>query len=257
MKSKITLVLLVCGLFILLPSCAVSNISISVQKPSQLSLPQDVNRIVVVNNSTLQSKEQAAIIEAILSGEQLQGDRLASENCTRGLVNTLNESNKYLAVGIQDKAVFREDLSIDWTEVKNICAAEKAEMMIVMNLFDTDAQAGGMITGLATGGTPIYGEAIFDMFYPSEELHYHNMRIVDGLYIQSNLSLDPLLILNDMARKREITNELGYKVGSTAAWTMIPYWVWVDRKYYKKGSKSLKNSRNLIRNGNWDLAEKK
>lgn len=238
-------------------SCAVKDISISVQKPSQLSLPSDVQKIVVVNNSTLQGKKQASIIESILTGEQIQGDRFASDNCTGGLVNTLNESNKYQAVGLKEKAVYAEDLSINWREVKNICSDENAEMMIVMNLFDTDAQAGGMITSLATGGTPVYGEAIFDLFYPKEELYYHNMRIVDGVYVQSNLSLDPLLILNDMSRKRDVTNNLGYKVGATAAHKMIPHWVWVDRKYYQKGSKSLKKSKNLIRNGNWDLAEKK
>lgn len=257
MKSINTVFICVIILSLTLSSCAVSDISISVQKPSELILPSDVNRILVLNNTTMQNKEKTSIMESILTGEQLQGDKVASENCIQGLVNTLNESNRYQAVAVSDQSIYNIDNSIDWKLLNDVCIEQGSELMIVMNLFDTDAQMGGMITGVATGGTPVYGEAVFDIYYPKEELIIHNMKIADGIYVQSNVGIDPLLILDDMARKRGSTNELAYKVGSTAAWTMVPYWIWVDRKYYKRGSKGLKNASRLIRNGNWDLAEKK
>src|SRR5690606_22671547 len=33
-------------------------------------------------------------------------------------------------------------------------------------------------------------------------------------------------------------------------------WVWVGRSYYTKGTSGLNRAKNMIRQGNWDIAEK-
>jgi tetratricopeptide (TPR) repeat protein len=66
---------------------------------------------------------------------------------------------------------------------------------------------------------------------------------------------NPLAILNDMMRKRELYGHLGRSIGYSAGTLFYPHWIWVGRRFYNKGSSALRRAKRPIRNGNWNVAE--
>ena len=105
-----------CAFF--LSSCSTSSVLVSIQKPADISLPQDIKTVVVANRSIPTKKNLAGnILEGLVSGEGIGTDKMGSKYCVEGLVSILDNSDRFETKNIGD------------LELK----MKKKELLILMN----------------------------------------------------------------------------------------------------------------------------
>ena len=79
-----------------LSSCTTSSVVVSMQRPADITLSQEIKSVVVANRTTPSKKNLAGnIIEGLVSGEGIGTDKRGSEYCLDGLVNLLNNSDRF------------------------------------------------------------------------------------------------------------------------------------------------------------------
>src|SRR5947207_771208 len=80
--SMFRILLLLTSSALLFSSCATTNIRVKVTYPPQISLPQNIKNVALINRTRIDSahkKENA--LESILTGEAIAGDMIGSEEC--------------------------------------------------------------------------------------------------------------------------------------------------------------------------------
>ncbi len=245
-------------LLILLQSC-ISSIRISVKKPAPVNLPETIQKVVVVNNSMIEREDKSSTIEGILSGEIVEGDKIAAEQCVKGVVQQLLESNAYTATSLADIPLRQEHETINWEKIQKVCDSHSAQVLVVLDYFDSNAPAGGVVVSNLLGqpNSSIQGEAYFTIYYPKKKLLKERIRVTDVYYLPTSGSPDPLSMANDVVRKHKYVKSLGYNLGKKAARMLYPKWIWVDREYYGSGNDDLRQAKRMIKEGHWDMAEEK
>ncbi len=107
-------------------------------------LPDDVHSIAVVNRSlTAEEDKDRKILEAIATGEVAGSDRLASDECIKGVYDgitglqgtelILPEKVKMYGTGTREVPEL-----LDWEEVAKICDSEGADALLVLETFDSN-----------------------------------------------------------------------------------------------------------------------
>lgn len=252
MKTTITIILL--G-FLLIFSACTSSMRISVLKPANVDIPKDVKKIVILNNTLLSNKDKLTIIEGVLSGEQLYGDKNASQACVQSLARTISTSNMYDAYARGEKPLLNENRSVNWETVQEICDKESAQLLVSLDFFDTNSGLGETVL---TGTNKVSGTAHFSIYYPAEKFILTDYVVTDYKATGSAAgTLNPLEMVNDALIKSQMLKDVGDAVGSKAGSELVPTWIWVGRMYYTGGGRELRNAKRLIRSGNWEVAEKK
>ncbi len=243
--------LLFIGLFY---SCK-SSLNISVLRPASIDIPKDTKKIIVLNNTLLRNKSNKAIVEGILTGEQIFGDKNASIACVNSLTKTINNSKMYTASYRGEIEVLNFDRSVNWEAVIDICNKENAELIVALDFFDTNSGLGAKVLG---GVNQVEGTAHFSIYYPSQKLIISDYVVKDYKATgAASPSMNPLAVINDVVVKGELLKEVGETVGIKAGSEIVPTWIWVNRMFYKGGGKDLRFTKRLIRSGNWDMAEQK
>lgn len=241
-------------LFSLFCSCK-SSLNISVLRPASVDIPKNVKKVVVLNNTLLRNKTGKAVVEGILTGEQLYGDKNASLACVNALVRGINSSKMYSSTYRGEKEVLNFDKSVNWDAVKEICDKENAELLVALDFFDTNSGLGAKVLG---GVNQVAGTAHFSIYYPAEQLLISDFVVTDYKATgAASPSLHPLAVINDAVVKSELLIAVGETVGAKASSEIVPTWIWVNRMFYTGGGRELRFTKHLIRNGNWDLAEQK
>jgi hypothetical protein len=86
--------------------------------------------------------------------------------------------------------------------------------------------------------------------------NHERFSVVRSYNIPISGSTNIIDILNDIQRKREYYRALGFQLGYRAGSLIYPNWVWVSRKYFTRGTPAVKRARHMLREGNWDIAER-
>ena len=251
MKTIYTLII---GLLVL-TSCKTS-FRISVQTPPKVKLPFEVTRLGAVNNVTKENSPEKVIVE-IMASQSINGNVVAAENAPAGLFRGLEKSG-YLSAETIPPTPLTLGGAPNWPFIDSLCAARQLHGIIETSSVTTISPVGGTVLASATGqnssrlqGTMFTNVYIANTHESIEQLQinrYYNIPLSGGTSIVS--------ILNDVQRKQQYYKALGYELGYGTGMLFYANWVWVDRKYYTKGSKSLKRARTMIKAGNWDIAEK-
>lgn len=251
---KTTLTILSITALLIFSACT-SNMRISVLKPANVDIPKDVKRIVVLNNTLLSNKDKLTVLEGVLSGEQLYGDKNASQACVQALARTINTSNMYKAVQRGEKSLLSEDRSVNWEIVQEICDKEESQLLVSLDFFDTNSGLGSTVL---TGTNRVSGTAHFSIYYPAEKFILTDYVVTDTKATGSAAgSLNPLEMVNDALIKSQMLKDVGDAVGAKAGSQLVPTWIWVGRMYYTGGGRELRHAKRLIRSGNWEVAEQK
>ncbi len=245
----------VMGLLILTLASCKSSFNISVVTPAPILLNEQTTRIILVNNVTQANSPDKLLLQA-LQGQALNGNVAAAEQCIIGLNRSLEDS-RYLQATTINPLVLRNGNEIDWMRVDSICQAQGAHAIIEIETFQSQAPVGGTIAANATGQTrsPLRGWGYFNFYVPATREYLHRLEVGDIYYMQTAGNMNPLAMLNDVMRKRELFGHLGRSVGYRAGQMFYPHWIWVGRRYYNKGSAGLRRAKRPIRFGNWNIAE--
>ncbi|HRO76313.1 MAG TPA: DUF6340 family protein [Crocinitomicaceae bacterium] len=233
-----------------LSSC-MTSFRISVKKPAVIKLPNEVRKIVLIedtpNNTTIETA-----VEGVLSGEQLNGDKVATETFFNGLAMSLRNGN------YTSEKVNRSFDKINPTTLDTLFLEHDAQAIIVLKNFDSDAPIGGVVVGNVLGNTQttLIGKATLNVYF-QDKSNIENILVTERFVLPTSGSLNPLAMLQDVVNRQKWYAELGRATGARAGSLFYAPWVWVNRKFYNKGNNDLRQAKNMIRFGNWDIAEKK
>jgi len=107
-------------------------------------LPEDVNSIAAVNRSlTREEDRDDRIVEAIMTSEVAGSDRLASDECVKGVYDAilvLENTELIIPKRVKMYGTGTRELPelLDWDQVSKICQAEGADALLVLETFDSN-----------------------------------------------------------------------------------------------------------------------
>ena len=257
----------------LISSCTTSSVLVSIQRPADITLSQDVKTVVVANRTSPSKKNLAGnIIEGLITGEGIGMDKKGSEYCINGLVSLLENSDRFNIKNIGDlelKGTGTSSFSmpLKWKKVNGICSSYKADALIVLETFDSDSRV--------FFGKPIKrtikrkGKKIVELRYQA----ILEMKIESGWRIYDNNKKEIIdenrfteikeftawgNSNNDAQRNLPILNsalkQSGDFAGIQFGKRISPIWIKARRVYYIGKDDSFKKASKYVKSKDWDKA---
>jgi hypothetical protein len=233
-----------------------TSFRISVMNPAFISLPEEVTKIGVVNHVNDQNSPEK-VLGNILTGQQ-NGNVMASERAVSGVLRAIDDSGYLTGEVIENSVEMRtSDGEINWDFLDRLREERGIGAIVEMAELRTTSPVGQAIITNASGRRTARIEGNLDFNYyiiPSREKHegYWVRRFYS---IHMNQTQSIIGVMDDMRRKQEHYRALGWNLGYGGGRLIYHHWIWVNRKYYNKGSGNLRRSKRMIRAGNWNIAE--
>lgn len=137
-------------------------VSLRYPNPPLLTLPDNVKSIAIVNRSLVKSEDKDKnLLESVASAEVAGSDKLASDECIKAVFDRMNgwadisiiipEKTRLYGTGTRETPEL-----LNWDSVKAICDANKADVLLVLENFDSNSdlvaqtvtnQVGAVVTG--------------------------------------------------------------------------------------------------------------
>jgi len=254
-------------------SCGTSSVIVNVQRPADISVPQSVQKVVVVNRSTAGKGTMVGnIIEGIFSGEGIGADKKGSEYCVMGLTEMLANSERYDLRGGGELSLKGTGTStfpdlLNWDEVQSICDTYGADALIVLSTFDSDSRTfeGKSVVRTKT----VKGAKIKEVKYPVTLIMdiESGWRIYDATkqqivdvntftevkeFVQWGNSYDDARA--HLPSKKQALKTSGIFAGKQYGLRITPVWLKVSRTYFTGKGDQLKLAKNYVKRGDWDQA---
>ena len=256
-----------------LASCSTSSVVVKVQRPADITIPSNINNLVLANRST-PSKENLAgnIFEGIVTGEGIGADRKGSEYCLMGLSTILNNSERYTlknSTGLELKGTGTSSFPapLKWKKVKSLCSSYDADALLVLETFDSDSR---VIVGAPREITrKIKGVKVKEIRVPVTLV----MEIQSGwrIYDASNKKIidenkftevkefkawgvNPKIAESKLPSRRQALKDAGVFAGEQFALRISPVWTRVRRLYYSGKNEHLKRAKSHVKREDWESA---
>ncbi len=230
---------------------------ISVKEPAVIRLPDDVKVIGVINNVNEENSPEK-VIASMLGAEQLNGNVTAAERAIDGVLRALSDSQNMRGEIIEMDSTYIVDGKMNWSLLDSIATARGIDGFIELTELRTISPVGGTVLANAAGQTSnrLSGTLFINVHVVSTGENHQRYSVNKTYDIPISGSTSIVDILNDVQRKREYYRALGFQLGYRAGELVYPNWVWVGRKYYTRGTPAVKRAKNMLREGNWDIAER-
>lgn len=272
-RNPLSLLALFALVILLGQGCATSNISLEVLKPADISLPQEIKTIALVNRfKPEKGKGFLNVLEGALSGENIGQDRNGADASLAGLTNFLAGSPRYriirpaVLVEGHGRGTFPAPLSP--AQVQKICRDYNSQALVTIEAFDSDISRS---CEQKTRKVKRDGEQITEIYYLARQRL--NVQVGWRLYSAETGTLideyrqeeqvrfraegrqEPLAYRNLPSTERMV-QEMGAVTGEDYALRIAPIYLMVNRQYYSGGTTALKLGRDKVRMNDWDGAEK-
>jgi len=140
-------------------------VSLNYPLPPETTLPDNVRSIAVLNRSIPgEEQENSKTVEAILTGEVAGSDRLASDDCIKGVydaVTGMEGTDLIIPASLRMPGTGTRELPemLDWELVSDICSKEGADALLVLETFDSNSDlmvsaARDQVAAIITTGAP-------------------------------------------------------------------------------------------------------
>lgn len=257
---------------IMLSSCKTTNdVFFNITEPAPVFVSKDVQNIGIINRYKPESLANKTLdeIEKVLSMEGKELDKNGSRSAIEGLVQELNNFNRF------EKIIIIDDLEITNDDLAGIRNPLKYDLLDELKAkYDLDAII--ELTEYDTG-TDIDMETldekdksilnIFSVrirvnttirtswrFYDLLKKH-----IVDEFSIDSHLDFtgtgaNPIKALKSISQRNDAVYRESSYIGRDYADRYIPYESRVKREYYVRGTDKFKTAKRRAQTGNWDGA---
>lgn len=258
-------------------SCSsTKGMRVQVLRPALISVPKDIQKLAILNRAVPASKNSA---ESIVSGEAPLRDKELSEECLRGLTQTLNTSERF-KISICDSAYLAPDpksldfgQALSWAFVDSMCSKYQVDGLLVLEFFDTDFQ---VVKPISTA-TQAIGSLINDRNNPNNtsqgirvtgsasanagfRVYYgenHKIAYEDRFGHKKNWTQTAYTIQDAMSKliKRnsallEVSNETGYEF----AMSIVPLYYWEDRVMFKGKKGMMERAQRQALTKDWEAA---
>jgi len=277
MTKKIILSLTLIGVVVsslLFSGCVTSSIGVQVLIPADISVPQHIQRVAIINHS-LPTKENQKwnVIEGILTGESIFGDREGSENCMIGLLNQLNSGPRFTAAMVNDMDIRGTGTRqfpalIDWNIVDGICKSLNADALIALETFDSDFSY-KKYTRNVTKKVEEKEITVVEHYADMQVNVNAGWRIYDNIRKQvidekafldhkvfTAKGNDPDNAVANLPAKRNAINQAAVYAGSRFGIRISPTWRHETRQYYTGKVEEFKQTKKYVEHNDWDMAIK-
>lgn len=226
-------------------------VSLNYPTAPEAYLPEDVNSIAILNRSLPgEDGEGSKTAEAILTGEVAGSDRLASDECIKGVydaVTGLPGTELVIPARLRMPGTGTRELPemLDWEKVEEICGKEEADVLLVLETFDSNSDllvsaARDQVASLITTGAPspaIPGEVKVQVTSTWRMYDPRTRRIIDQYRHDSYMAFDTRAgILPPTALP-----EAAYAAGRAYMERYLPGHYRVKRRLYQRTSGSAKH----------------
>jgi tetratricopeptide (TPR) repeat protein len=240
---------------LIISSCGPSRtVSFNVTRPAEITLPSEVNTILLVDRTKL-SNETLNTIEGILTGEMPGDDKAAAQEAMMSLKNSLDNSPRFNVKILPDRlegnsltAAFPQALG--WDIIDKLCKNNQTEIVICLEVFDSDfiVTNGSRIKkktlGEATNKrevdyTEYYAQGVGSVKIGIRAYNNLNKTITDQQMIEKNNTWEstgqtPVDALALLISKSNANKYLSAGVGEDYAYKISPMPVRISRAFYGK-----------------------
>ncbi len=257
----------------ILSSCGTSSLYVDVQQPADISISQDIKKVIVANRSIPDKKNLAGnIVEGILTGEGIGADKKGSQYCVEGISSILSSNDRYDLKNAGDILLKGTGTSefppiLSWIEVKDICKSYDADALIVLSTFDSDSRE---IEGKSVVRTKrVKGAKLREVVYPVTLI----MEISSGWRIY-DVNNEEIIDVNtfteikefkewgssysnarsSLPSKRQALKRSGIFAGQQYAKRISPTWIKVIRYYFIGSHEGFKQAKKHVKLNQWDKA---
>ena len=238
-------------------SCKTS-FRISVLEPAIAKIPENVQRYGVINEVN-ENNSPEQVIGAILMGEQVNSNVVTAERALDGVLRALEESGNLSGEILMNANDFRDDTDeLNWRYIDTLASQREVQGFIEFVEMRTTSPLASAIQTTSTGSrfARIEGTLYVNVYVANTHEKYERYWVRRYYDVPISGTMTLTTIMADAKRKRDYYRALGFELGYGVGRLVYPNWVWVNRKYYNKGSSNLKRAKPMIQKGNWDIAEK-
>lgn len=221
----------------------------------QIILPEDIKTIALVNRSlTKEADKQKKINESIATGEVAGSDRLASDECLKGVFDRGNGRRGFTFVIPTKTRLYgtgtRETPELlDWNTVREICNANKADALLVLETFDSNtnlivAAVKDQVVNVLNGNAPrvnVPNQITMNVVTFWRLYDPASKKIIDQFQTRSNQTFNAVGTNFAFAPPEALPNT-AYAAGEDYIGRLLPSYYTVRRDMYKKGKGSGKNA---------------
>jgi hypothetical protein len=238
-------------------------------RPADITLPRDVNTILTIDRSK-PSSGFWNIVEGLLTGEAIgqdqQGRRRAIESLRINMQRTPRYVVKHSGVeltGSRSGSVFPEPLP--WFEVENYCNKYNTDVLLALELFDSDTPMSVRSEVKKDKEGNSYKEFSVSqqvIIRTGWRLYDPKNRIILDEYITSaqrsftNRGLDSIQVIGARRWQMEDVRLIAALAGEAYTARVAPIWIAESRMFYSKGKNpdkfQFKQANNWIKLGKWE-----
>jgi hypothetical protein len=246
MKTLLPALLLLVGL-----SSCMRNTSLQVLQPAQLTVPEHINTVAVVDRSK-PSNGWLNVLEGLFTGEAIGQDRRSRLEAVSGLTDALTRTPRFQVknTGIEmtgSKAGGNMPRPLEWDEVEKICRDYGTDAVVAIESFDTDNNAS--TTKQLTKRKDKNGKEYTDVSYDARQRT--SVRIgwrtydpkrkiifdeyVTDDYLERNASGNTeRRALDNLPSQVSVTRDVAFNVGIEYGARIAPLYVNISRSYFAK-----------------------
>jgi len=244
-----------------------------VLRPALISVPKEIQKLGILNRAVPSAKVNA---ESIVSGETPLRDKELSQECLRGLTETLNTSQRFI-ISICDSSYLCPDPksltfgpALSWDFVDSMSSKYQVDGLLVLEFFDTDFQVvkpistatqalGRVINGNTTNnnGIQVTGSASATAGFRVYYTKTHKIAYEDRFKYKKNWTETASSVQDAITKliKRnsallKVSNETGYEF----AMSIVPLYYWEDRVMFKGKKGLMERAQRQALSKDWDAA---
>ena len=208
-------------------------------------LPEGIHTLAMVNRSLVSKENRGQVIESVISGEVAGSDKLASDDCLKGVFGRINGWRDINVVIPAHTRLYgtgtRETPELlDWKVVKQICDSTRADALLVLETFDSNSNllanvVNEGVNAVVNGGTPAPVRQVrmnvlcyWRLYDPL------NQRIIDQYQSTSYMTFDAGNGLVPVPPP-DALSRTAYHAGEEYIQRFLPTYYYVRREMYKRG----------------------
>jgi hypothetical protein len=259
-------------------SCKTYNFTTNVLVPADITLPQHIEKIGIMNRSLPEKSNLFNnILEGFISGESIVADREATLYGLRNCVSTLNNNPRFKATSLEGEdyrgtGTKKFPIPLDWTEVDKLCKKYSVDAIASLETFDSDIM---LLPGTVqrTRKNKEGAEEKYTVYTAELRIRVNagwrvydnaNKQMVDEQVFYDEKAwnsegISPDDALRKLPNKRAAINDAAAYAGQMFAYRISPKWLSVSRYIYTKPKKeeAFVKGKELVETNQWKAAAEK
>lgn len=243
-------------------SCyTLGTVEIEVIKPAKIILPQNVNSLLLVNNSLMYPAAE-------FKNDAQKGAFSLDTSSTQALIKTVgqivNESPRFDTSIVLNDIYFRNSSNllkpVSWQNVNKLCAENNTDALISLEAFgikDTVVRLsyydGFAYTSFANLVLTV--NSMWRIYIPNNNSIIEKRIYRDTLFVENITSKSEYYyMLKEPEFVKQIANQISLSGAAKIADRLAPYWQPVERSFFIYGNDDMKKAAEYAYNDNWRAA---